>query len=192
MLKKIQILLLITLVFTIKLNAQEKKPVSSRYGNTLNLGVGVGGYAGYYGYIGHSLPVFSLNYELDVAKNFTLAPFISFYTYKRVYYWGDDDHDYKYYNYKQTVIPVGLKGTYYFDDILHASSKWDFYLSGSLGYTIIRTSWDSGYYGDRDYYRTPNALYLDLHIGAEYHVNRNVGLFLDLSTGVSTFGIAIH
>jgi hypothetical protein len=192
MLKKIQILLLITLVFTIKLNAQEKKPVSSRYGNTLNLGVGVGGYAGYYGYIGHSLPVFSLNYELDVAKNFTLAPFISFYTYKRAYYWGDDDHDYRYYNYKQTVIPVGLKGTYYFDDILHASSKWDFYLSGSLGYTIIRTSWDSGYYGDRNYYRTPNALYLDLHIGAEYHVNRNVGLFLDLSTGVSTFGIAIH
>ncbi|MEQ8535603.1 MAG: hypothetical protein RIB86_27340, partial [Imperialibacter sp.] len=49
------------------------------FGNTLNLGLGVGGYSGYYGYIGHSLPVLSLNYEFDVAPNFTLAPFVSFY-----------------------------------------------------------------------------------------------------------------
>jgi hypothetical protein len=192
MIKKIHILIAFILIFSINCNAQEKQTPSSRFGNTLNLGVGVGGYAGYYGYIGQNLPVFNINYEFDVAKNFTLAPFISFYSYKRTYYWGDKDHDYRYYNYKQTVIPIGLKGTYYFDDLLHAGSKWDFYLAGSLGYTIVRSSWDDGYYGDRNYYKTPNALYLDLHIGTEFHVNKNIGLFLDLSTGVSTFGIAIH
>jgi hypothetical protein len=192
MIKKIQILLFITLVFSIKLNAQDRKTVSSPYGNTLNLGVGVGGYAGYYGYIGRSLPVFNINYEFDVAKNFTLAPFISFYSYNRTRYWGDNDNKYRYYNYKQTVIPIGLKGTYYFDDLLRAGSKWDFYLAGSIGYTIVRSTWDDGYYGDKNYYRTPNAIYLDLHIGTEYHINNKIGLFLDLSTGVSTFGIAIH
>jgi hypothetical protein len=35
-------------------------------------------------------------------------------------------------------------------------------------------------------------LFLDLHLGAEYHLNNRVGLFLDLSTGVSTIGLAIH
>lgn len=181
---------IMTLV-TSKIFAQDKAP-SSSYGNTLNLGVGVGGYYGYYGYIGNTLPVFNLNYEFDVARNFTLAPFISFYSFNRKYYWGDKDHDYRYYNYRQTVIPVGLKGTYYFDQLLGAGSKWDFYLAGSLGFAIVRSNWDSDYYGDKKYYRTPNALLLDLHIGAEYHVSKKVGLFLDLSTGVSTFGIAIH
>ncbi len=192
MIKKIQILALFSLVLISSISAQETKKAPSAYGNTLNLGVGIGGYAGYYGYIGHNLPVFNINYEFTVAKNFTLAPFISFYTYKRTYYWGGNDHDYRYYNYKQTVVPIGVKGTYYFDDLLHAGSKWDFYLAGSIGYTIVRTSWDDGYYGDRNYYKTPNQLYLDLHIGTEFHVNKNIGLFLDLSTGVSTVGIAIH
>jgi hypothetical protein len=31
-----------------------------------------------------------------------------------------------------------------------------------------------------------------LHVGAEYHLSRKVGLFLDLSTGVSTLGLAFH
>lgn len=193
MIKKLQILLALTLTFSFQLNAQEnKQTTTSGYGKTLNFGVGVGGYYGHYGYVGQSLPVFHINYEFDVAKNFTLAPFISFYSYKRTYYWGNNDHEYAYYNYRQTVVPIGLKGSYYFDDLLHAGSKWDFYLAGSIGYTIVKTSWDSGYYGDRNYYRTPNSLYLDLHIGTEFHINQNIGLFLDLSTGVSTFGIAIH
>ena len=34
-----------------------------KFGNTLNLGVGVGGNYGYYRYAGHSLPVFHIDYE---------------------------------------------------------------------------------------------------------------------------------
>jgi hypothetical protein len=192
MLKHKKKLLLIALVFTFQLNAQENKQTTHEFGNTLNLGVGIGGYGRYNNYIGQSIPVLSLNYEFEVAKNFTLAPFISFYSYKRTYYWGNNDYDYAYYNYKQTVIPIGVKASYYFDDIVGAGSKWDFYLSGSLGYAIVRSTWDDGYYGDRNYYRTPNSLYLDLHIGTEYHLTNKLGLFLDLSTGVSTIGIAIH
>jgi hypothetical protein len=93
----------------------EKKTYSGNYGHTLNLGLGIGGYSCYYGYIGHTLPVFNINYEFDVANNFTLAPFVSFYSFRNS----------KYY-YNETVLPIGVKGTYYFDQLLNANSDWDF------------------------------------------------------------------
>ena len=163
--------------------AQEK------YGSTLNLGLGIGGYSGYYKYTGRSLPVFHINYEFDVAKNFTLAPFISFSSYSDRTYWGQNKSTY---TYRHTVIPIGAKGTYYFDELLQANSDWDFYLAGSLGFALLHSRWDDGYGGDKNLYSNGSPLYLDLHIGAEYHFNNRIGAFLDLSTGVSTIGIAIH
>lgn len=174
----------VLLQFTAK--AQEK------YGKTLNLGLGIGGYSGYYGYVGRSLPVFHIDYELDVAKNFTLAPFLNLYSYTHDYYWGNKSNPYRYYTYRETVIPIGLKGTYYFDDLLQANKKWDFYLAGSLGFAIVNSTWDNGYGGDREFYQRGSSLFLDIHVGAEYHFNSRVGAFLDLSSGVSTIGLAIH
>jgi len=180
--KKTTTLLLFIAVLRFSGSAQEQ------YGKTLNLGLGVG----YYGYVGHSLPVFHVNYELNVAKDFTLAPFLTFYSYSNDYYWGDHNHLYRYYTYRETVIPIGVKGTYYFDELLRAGSKWDFYLAASLGFAIVNSSWDSDYEGDRNAYHGASSLYLDLHAGTEYHFNNRVGMFLDLSTGVSTIGVAFH
>ena len=152
---------------------------SESHGRTLNLGVGIGGYSGYYGYIGRTLPILHINYEFDVANSFTLAPFATFYTYR-----AD--------NYRETVIPIGLKATFYFDQLLRANSNWDFYLGGSAGFAIVSSSWDNGYLGDRTYWHNPGNLFLDVHLGAEYHLSSNLGIFLDLSNGVSTLGLAIH
>ena len=113
-----------------------------------------------------------------MAKNFTLAPFASFISYHQNYY-------------RETAIPIGGKGSYYFDQILGASKDWDFYLAGSLGFTIVNTTWDNGYY-QTDNYHTINPLFLDFHAGVECHLNRRLGLFLDLSTGVSTLGLAFR
>jgi hypothetical protein len=165
----------------------------STYGKTLNLGLGVGGYGGYYKYAGRSLPVFHLDYEFDVAKDFTLAPFISFYNYSNEYYWGNNNYPDQYYTYNETVIPIGVKGTYYFDQILNANSKWDFYLGASLGFALVNSRWDAGYNGDQKYFNNKgNSVFLDVHIGTEYHFNSRLGAFLDLSSGVSTIGLAIH
>ncbi len=158
------------------------------YGNTLNIGIGIG----YYGYIGQTLPVIHADYEFNVARNFTLAPFITAYSYQRYYYWGNSNNPYKNYYYRHTVIPIGVKGTYYFDQFLHAGSRWDFYLAASLGFAIRRTVWESGYYGETEIARGTSGLYLDGHIGTEYHLNNKLGLYLDLSSGISTFGLAIH
>ncbi len=157
------------------------------HGNTLNLGLGIGGYSGYYGYIGHSIPVLHADYEFNVSHNFTLAPFANFYTYTNNYNWNSN-----YYTYRETVIPIGGKATYYFDELLKANSKWDFYVAGSLGFAIVSRHWEAGYGGNTNYYRGGNSLFLDLHIGTEYHVSNRMGVFLDLSTGVSTIGLAFR
>ncbi len=189
--KTIIISLFLLLLLSFSTSAQ-KSNNSEKFGKTLNLGLGIGGYSGYYGYVGSSIPVLNINYEFDIASNFTLAPFLSFYTFKKSYYWGNHNYPYKYYFYRETVIPLGIKGTYYFDQLLRANYKWDFYLSGTLGLAIVSSKWDSDYYGDKNYYNRTNSLFFDLHIGTEYHINSRIGAFLDISTGVSTIGIAIH
>lgn len=150
-----------------------------KYGNTFNLGIGIGGYSGYYGYWGRTLPVIHLNYEFDIARNLTLAPFVTFFT-------NRGDH------YRETVMPIGLKGTFYLDQLFRANSNWDFYVAGSAGLSIVLVNWDRTYLGDRGYWKNPGYLFLDVHLGVEYHISSQLGLFLDLSNGVSTFGLAIH
>jgi hypothetical protein len=176
------------------MNANAKdKPATEKYGNTLNLGAGIG----YFGYVGHAVPAAIINYEFDIAKNFTLAPFAGLYTYQNYYYWGNPDKphydiSYHQYSYRETAVPVGVKGTYYFDQLFRANEKWDFYAAASVGFVFRSVVWENDYYGDRHVYQNASPLYLNAHIGAEYHVTQKAGLFLDLSTGISTFGLAIH
>lgn len=173
------IIALFLLTLSSGLSAQDKFQSSERFGGAFNLGLGIGGYSGYYGYIGHTLPVLSLNYEFDVLRNFTLAPFVTFYSYTDG-------------NYQEIVTPIGVKGTYYFDQLFRAGPRWDFYTAGSLGFALVSTTWDANYTGSRNYYTSTDPLYLDFHLGTEYHFSNHIGAFLDLSTGVSTIGIAIH
>ena len=84
-----------------------------KHGGVLNVGVGIGGYTGAYN---HTLPVFNLNYEFGVARNFTLAPFVTIYSYSDPYY-------------RETVMPFGIKGTVYLDQLLRAGYNWDFYVT---------------------------------------------------------------
>lgn len=81
--------------------------IAEKYGNKLNIGFGLG-YTDYYS----SLSVVQLNYELDAGRNFTLAPFITFYNYH-----------YGYNTYRETIVPIGVKGYYYFDELLGAGPK---------------------------------------------------------------------
>lgn len=179
-------LFLVTIIGT-TVSAQETTN-SEKFGKTLNTGIGIG----YYGYVGQFMPVLHANYEFDVAKNFTLAPFITVYSYEKNYYWGNKNYPDRYYFYRVTVIPVGVKGAYYFDQLLHANSKWDFYAASSLGFAIRKTNWENGYYGEKSVRHGSSGLYLDVHIGSECHLNNKLGLFLDLSSGISTFGLAVH
>ncbi len=159
-----------------------------QFGNTLNAGVGLV----YFGYVGQTVPALHLNYEFDVARGFTLAPFLTYFAYRDDrYVVGPNDLLYRNY-YRHSVMPLGVKGTYYFDRLLNLNPNWDIYAGASLGAAIQKRVWVEGYYGDRVVERATTGLYLDGHLGTEYHISNNIGLTLDLSTGISTIGIAAH
>jgi len=187
--KKLQLASLL-LFTTICMNSTAQESVTSgseSFGRTLNVGVGIG----YYGYVAHPFPVIHANYEFGVGRNFTLAPFITVFTYRNYYYWGDPNYPFRNYYYRRTIIPVGVKGSYYFDELLGAGSDWDFYLGASLGFVFRKTVWETGYYGETTVVTGPNPFFIDGHVGAEYHFNARTGLFLDLSR-MSTIGLAFH
>lgn len=191
--KKLISSLLILVAAYSQAEAQTTKS-SEKFGSALNLGVGIG----YSGYRGHTGAALMANYEFDVAPNFTLAPFVGYYSYTNSYYWGNKHYPYRNYTYRETAIPMGVKGAYYFDNLLKAGPKWDFYLGASVGFVLRNVVWEDGYYGDEyGYYdnrgfRGSSPLYLNLHVGSEVHLSEKLGLFLDLSTGMSTLGLAIH
>jgi len=169
-------------LLSLRSNAQDN------YGKTLNIGLGLGG-----GYSANSVyaPLLTVNYEFDIARNFTLAPFITYSYYHSYYYWGNATYPYENYSYAESAIPFGVKGYYYFDQLLNAGPKWDFYGACSVGFVYRNIAWESGYNGG--YYLTGmTPFYFDVHIGAEYHFTGKVGLFLDLSTQGSTVGLSIH
>ena len=158
-----------------------------QYGRTFNIGVGLGGHSGYSDYVNRALPVFTLNYEIDVVSNFTIAPSVSVYGYSNNYIWNNRN-----FRYRETVIPIGVKGTYYVDEFLGAGNKWDFYLGSSIGFAIVSSNWEQGYDGDRKYFNNKVPVFIAIHFGAEYHLTDRLGMFLDISSGFSTFGISIH
>ncbi|MCW3086177.1 MAG: hypothetical protein JWP12_3543 [Bacteroidetes bacterium] len=158
------------------------------HGKTLNLSVGTG----FYGYVGHPLVQGTINYEFGIARNFTLAPTVGMFTYSDGNYWGDDSHVNRYYTYRETYIPMGLKLSYYFDELFGAGPKWDFYIGTSAGYVYRNTHWESGYQGDTTVKNKVDSYYIGMHLGAEYHLNNTTGIFADLSNTVSTIGLGIH
>lgn len=169
-------LVFFVLFFSNQLIAQQNA-VSEKYGKTFNIGIGSG--IGNYGYAFYKTPAVHLDYEIDIIPTLTVAPFVLLYQFRNNAY-------------HERVIPVGLKATCYFDQILKAHTHWDFYLAGSLGYAIRETVWESGFAPDPNTHYGPGALYLVLSIGSEYHITKKLGAFIDLSNGISTIGLSIH
>ena len=159
--------------------AQEK------FGRTLNLGFGIG-------YHDAFEPAVNINYEFDLFRNFTLAPFVGISTYSDNRYWGNYNTPYRSYYYRETAIPVGAKGSYYFDELFRAGDKWDFYVGTSIGAVFRTAVWESGYYGDKKSIRYSRPVFANMHVGSECHVTQKFGIYLDLSSGISTFGMSFH
>ncbi len=187
-------LFIIALFLTlINFNASAQKDgntTAEQFGNTLNIGVGAG-YRGYYGYGGRPWSALILNYEFSIGRNFTLAPFVGISTYSDHYYWGNKYNPYRNYTYRETSLQLGVKGVYYFDELLRAGEKWDFYAGLSIGFETSTTTWDYAYYGDEYVSRTVSPLYISGHIGARYHATQRVGIFLDLSSSYSSLGLSV-
>lgn len=154
------------------------------FGHTFNIGLGPG-------FLGRSLvysPFLYFDYEIEAAPDFTVAPFIGFSTYRS----NPQTFGSNYYYYRGTIVPIGAKATYYFDDILELPYRWDLWAAGSVGFTYIKKVWENGYTGSVGEIPGVRPLFLSLHIGTEYHITDAVGIYVDLSTKASVIGVGLH
>lgn len=181
--------ILVILALTAAINTLSSQ---EKHGKALNLGFGAGYYGFYNGYYRSASPTVNLNYEFDIGRNLTLGPFVSCSSYRSYRYWGSPDYPYRNYYYRNTIVPVGGKICYYFDELFRAGERWDFYIGTSAGFVIRNTTWENGYYGETNTYANSAPAFVDMHIGSELHLTEKLGLFLDLSTGQSTFGLGFH
>lgn len=178
-------LLLTALILFTDINASlAQNNDSEPMGRAFNAGMG----PGYFGGLQLPAPYTTINYEYEVAGYTTIAPFLGFASYRS----APQVLGGKNYYYRATILPVGIKATYYLDKLLHIPCRWDVYVAGSAGYAFTTKEWDYGYPGTDDAVPGITPHFLLLHLGAEYHVSKRTGLFADVSTGVATFGFAIH
>lgn len=184
----IQKITFLFLILTCNCSIAQELKKKEVYGNALNAGAGLG----YYRYVGYPVQTVHVDYELQIDADITVAPFINMYAYSGTYFWGDLNNETRIYDYSETVIPIGLKVSYYFDKLLKAGPNWDFYSSGSLGFVFRKTTWEPAYTGKNQIDPGMGPLYLDLHIGSEFHLTKVFGFQLDLSAGMTTLGLCIH
>ncbi len=176
------VVLLLLLFNNLESKGQENN--TEPFGRSFNMGMG----PGYFSTEILPAPFFTINYEYDILNNLTIAPFLGFVSYK-----GDASViASRYYYYWATILPFGIKTSYYLDQVLKIPCRWDVYIACSVGFTYINKTWDYGYPGIKGGIPGLREEYLHAHLGVEYHINRTTGLFVDLSTGVAVAGISLH
>ena len=102
------------------------------------------------------------NYEIALAKNFTISPEATV----------PFDLDY---------IRAGARVDYYFDSLLKLNEPWDIWGGAAAGFNI---GLGDGYVGD--------DIDISLHIGAEYKFSQKWGLILEGGNGGGSIGVGIH
>ncbi len=154
------------------------------YGKILNLSAGIG----YCSYMGNLRPVAHIDYEFEMSEYFTIAPFMNIHSNSRLYCWSRKNYQYLFNNNKEIIIPLGVKGSYYFGKLLGIGSDWDFYAGGSVVFAMINSS----SFGEKTVYHAASPIYFDMHMGAKYRLNYETSLFLDISSGISAFGLSVN
>ena len=166
--------------------AQNKLP--EQFGSTLNLGPILN-----YGLNSNAnLLYFHVEYEIDLVKNLTIAPFVNFSNITRNNYFNELNSPNKINYYSQPIMPVGIKFTYYLDPIVNLHPKWDLFMGGSTGFAIRKiANKTSGLNSNQSINNGSSGLMFNLHLGTEYHFSKRGGVFLDVSRRTFSLGLAV-
>lgn len=146
----------------------------------INLGIGLGGFAGAYGSSGVAI---TGGYEYGVTENISLGGVVGYSSTSETIY-GD-------YGWKYTYILIGARGAYHLD--LFHSPKIDTYGGILLGYNIVSSSATGtipyyGYYG-----ASASASYLEfgLFVGGRYYFDPHWAVQAELGYGLGILNIGI-
>ncbi len=96
--------------------------------------------------------IVGISYEIPVATDITIAPFAGS-------------------NLDLSYLTLGVKGNYYFDNLVGLSDPWDFYGGANLGYAL-------GISNDKD-----NDIALGLQVGGRWFWNEKWGIYLEFGGG---------
>ncbi len=98
-----------------------------------------------------------------------------------------------YYRWFNTFIGLGVKGDYYFDELLPIPKEFDVYAGGHAGWYIVRST--SSYNGPAAiYYDTPKSKYgngrpfVQVEVGGRWHFKPKMSLFAEVYSGYPASG----
>ena len=175
-------ILLISVLMILALSISFSQIAYKKGDQVVNLGIGIGGFAGAYGSGGIAI---TGGYENAVNENISLGGVVGY---------SSSTEDFGYgYGYKYTYILIAARGAYHYD-LLH-NPNVDTYGGVLLGYNIVSNSVTGNvpsYYG---YYGTTSAsasfLEFGLFAGIRYYFNPKLAVQAELGYGLGILNIGI-
>ena len=149
----------------------------------VNLGIGLGGFAGAYGSGGIAI---TGGYEYGIHENVSLGGVVG-YSSSSETVWGD-------YGWKYTYILIGARGAYHVD--LMKNPNIDTYGGILLGYNIVSskvtgTSPYVAYGGWGSYSASASYLAYGVFVGGRYYFNPNLAVQAELGYGLGILNVGI-
>jgi hypothetical protein len=177
-------ILLISILLVITVGLSFSQMAYKKGDQVINLGIGLGGFAGAYG--GSSGIGITGGYEYGVTENISLGGVVGYSSSSETVF-GD-------YGWKYTYIVIGARGAYHAD--LFHNPNIDTYGGIMLGYNIVSAS-STGtlptYYGYGYPSYSASASYLEygIFVGGRYYFNPHWAVQAELGYGLGILNIGI-
>jgi hypothetical protein len=167
-------ILLISMLLVIAVSLSFSQMAYNKGDQVVNLGIGLGGFAGAYGSGGIAI---TGGYENAINENISLGGVLGYSSSSYDYGWGD--------SWKFTYILIAARGAYHVD-LLH-NPKIDTYGGILLGYNIVSFS------GPNVTYYSPGTSYLEfgLFAGGRYYFDPHWAVQAELGYGLGILNIGI-
>jgi YadA-like C-terminal region. len=169
-------ILLISTLLVIAVSLSFSQMAYHKDQQVINLGIGLGGFAGAYGSGGIAI---TGGYEYGVNENISLGGVVGYSSSSEDFGAG--------YGYKYTYILIAARGAYHLD--LFHNPKIDTYGGLLLGYNIVSNSTTGLYYG----YGSASASYLEIGLfaGGRYYFDPHWAVQAELGYGLGILNIGI-
>jgi hypothetical protein len=167
-------ILLISMLLVLVLSISFSQIAYQKGDQVVNLGIGIGGFAGAYGT--GSIAVTG-GYENAVNENISLGGILGYSSSSYDYGFGD--------SWKFTYILIGVRGAYHYD-VLH-NGNLDTYGGIMLGYNIVSFS------GPTVTYYNPGTSYMEFgfFVGGRYYFNPKWAIQAELGYGIGILNVGI-
>ena len=167
-------ILLISVLMVLVLSISFSQMAYKKGDQVINLGIGIGGFAGAYG---TGSIAFTGGYENAINENISLGGILGYSSSSYDYGFGD--------SWKFTYILIGVRGAYHYD-VLH-NGLLDTYGGIMLGYNIV------SFTGPTVSFYSPGTSYMEFgfFVGGRYYFNPKWAIQAELGYGIGILNVGI-